>query len=506
MKFMQQDSYYNYRLFRFAYKQGNLIDKRVSIPLVISGAIFALSYPSFYPFQMGIAALAIANSALLVQIIREQNPTKVGIKPLNMTARVKRIFWTAFALWCVALPVFGYLMRDVVPGGFFFAFAAMAVFAPMFIMLGNTIMSPIETFIVQGRYVREAKAILKKHKPTVIAISGSFGKTSIKNILHHILSSSTTSFATKRSINTLMGIVRTIREEMTSPPKFFVAEVGIGDVGQMLPIMKFLDPHYGIVSSIGSPHLENFGTMDIVAREELRTSKAVAKNGGKTILSARHIASEYIKKYGSKDDIVFIGDEIEGIKQTLDGISFTLNWEGKKYKISAPIFGKHQADNIAVSFIMSRMMGVSAENIILALKSLKQTEHRLEVRKEGKLIVIDDSFNSNMAGFISALETGHEIKGKNRFILITPGMVELGDAHAEEHQTVGKIANKLADFVIAVNPDRIKDFTDQIDKKKLVKAASLGQAREWLAANAKADDVVLYENDLPDLHIEKIRI
>jgi UDP-N-acetylmuramoyl-tripeptide--D-alanyl-D-alanine ligase len=474
-----------------------LIDKRVSIPFVIAGAAIAL-FPTFYVYLAGIA---FANIALLAQIIREQNPTKVGIKPLNMTTRVKRIFYTAFVFWCAAVilaPGLFNHIQVIIP----FWFAAMALLAPVFIMLGNTIMSPIEKYIVQGRYLREAKAILKKHNPVVIGITGSFGKTSIKNILHHILNSYTASFATKRSINTIMGIVRVIREEMTSPPKFFVAEVGIGDTGQMLPIMKFLDPHYGIVSSIGSPHLENFGTMDIVAREELRTSKAVAKNGGKTILSARHIAPEYIKKHGSPNDIIFTGEEIENIKQTLDGISFTLNYEGNKYKISAPIFGKHQADNIAVSFIMARMMGVSAENIILSLKSLKQTEHRLEVRQEGGFTVIDDSFNSNMAGFISALETGDEIKGKNKFILITPGMVELGDRHAEEHTAVGKVANKLADWVVAVNPDRVRDFTGQIDSKKLIEVVSLGKAREWLAANAKAGDVVLYENDLPDYYQE----
>jgi UDP-N-acetylmuramoyl-tripeptide--D-alanyl-D-alanine ligase len=142
----------------------------------------------------------------------------------------------------------------------------------------------------------------------------------------------------------------------------------------------------------------------------------------------------------------------------------------------------------------------------LALKTLKQTEHRLEVRKEGNLTVIDDAFNSNVNGFISALNTGAEIKGKNRFILITPGMVELGALHAEQHSAAGKVANKVCDVVIAVQPERIKDFTDEVVAEKLVTAESLKQAREWLATNAHVGDVVLYENDLPDVYIERIRI
>jgi UDP-N-acetylmuramoyl-tripeptide--D-alanyl-D-alanine ligase len=142
----------------------------------------------------------------------------------------------------------------------------------------------------------------------------------------------------------------------------------------------------------------------------------------------------------------------------------------------------------------------------MALKTLKQTEHRLEVRKEGNLTVIDDAFNSNVDGFISALRTGAEIKGGNRLILITPGMVELGKLHAEHHGAAGRVANEACEVVIAVKPERIKDFTDKIDDKKLVRAQNLGEAREWLAANARAGDVVLYENDLPDVYIEKIRI
>jgi UDP-N-acetylmuramoyl-tripeptide--D-alanyl-D-alanine ligase len=303
-----------------------------------------------------------------------------------------------------------------------------------------------------------------------------------------------------------MGIVRVIREEMNAAPKYFVAEMGIGDRGQMPELTRFINPQYGIITAVGAAHLANFKKIETVAREKFRLSKWVHKNGGQTILSAANIAPEFIEKYKSPNDIVFTGNEISDVRQTIDGLTFALKHDGKKYEIFAPIYGIHQAQNIALAFIMARMIGVAADAIITALKTLKQTEHRLELRAEGNLTVLDDSFNSNVNGFLSALETGAAIRGRGRFILITPGMVELGDMHAEQHKTVGVRANDLCDIVIAVNPDRIKDFTDRIDADKLVCAESLKQAREWLAANGRAGDVVLYENDLPDVYIEKIRI
>lgn len=497
LKFMQQDSYYNYRLFRFAYRERNLIDTRVTIPVLFTALTYTIvgNGAVLEPWIMIVPIIALA-----IQIFRETNPLKGGIKPLVMTPRAKRIFYSAFALWLCAIAI-----PFILHSSFIFYYAAMVLFAPIFLMAGNFIMKPVERIISQ-RFVNEAKAILKKYNPTIIGITGSFGKTSLKNILHHVLDSYSTSFATKRSINTLMGIVRVIREEMTSAPKYFVAEMGIGDTGQMPDLVKFLDPDYGIITAIGSAHLGNFGTIEKIAREKFRLSKQVAKNGGQTILATENIPAVFIDKYRAANDILFSNDVITNVKQTIDGLSFTLNYDGKKHEITAPVYGAHNAQNISLAFMMARILGVDADSIILSLKTLKQTEHRLEVRKEGAFTVMDDAFNSNVKGFLSALETGAAIKGNNRFIIITPGMVDLGTAHTEHHRKAGIKANTVCDVVIAVNPTRIRDFTNEIAKDKLVEVESLAKAREWLASNGRPGDIVLYENDLVDVYIEKIKI
>jgi len=489
MKFMQQDNYYNKRFLRFAAKGLQLLDKHVSIPM-LAAAIIGEDW-----------ALAIPIAALAAQIIFEKNPSKGAIKPLNITARVKRIFGVAFGLWIMAAA--GALIVPAEYAAYYLT--ALAVLAPGFLMMANFLLVPVEKLINQ-KFINEAKAKLKKFNPVVVGITGSFGKTSVKNILQHIMESCSTSFATKRSINTLMGIVRAIREDMTVAPKYFVAEIGIADRGQMAEMLRFINPKHGILTAVGAAHLANFKKVETVAREKFRLSQWVGKNNGRTIINALNIDSKFIEKYGNKSDIIFDGGAIERIKQTEDGLSFSLKYDNETHEIFAPVYGRHQAENIAMAFIMARILGAPADGIILALKTLKQTEHRLELRRENGLRILDDSFNSNMSGFLSALKTGAELKGKNKFILITPGIVELGKLHAEQHRIVGTAANELADTVVAVQPERIKDMTERIDKKKLVLADSLAAARKWLGENARENDIVLYENDLPDLYIEKIRI
>ena len=493
-KFMQQQNNYNYRLWRFAYLQRNIIDKRVAIPSLIAAVGFVLMPNTVWA--------AIPAAALGIAVIREKNPLKGGIKPLVMTPRIKRMFWTAFILWTLTVLFFTvslFKMLIIVP--------IMALAAPLFIMAANKIMAPVE-WLNGRKYIIEGRRNLEKYNPTVIAITGSFAKTSMKNILHHILSSASTSLTTKRSINTLMGLVRVAREELNSDYKFFVAEVGMGAPGQIIEIAKFLNPKHGMIMSVGTKYFENFKRgQDGIAKELFVLSKYIARRGGRTMINAESVAPEFIKKYAAPNDIIIDGDIATDIKQKRDGIYFTVNYGGEKTKLFAPVFGTHQAKNIAMAFIMARDLGVPKDSIVQALKSLPQTEHRLEVKEEGGLTILDDSYNSNMSGFISAMELGESFRKKGqKFIVVTPGMVSLGDLHAEQHSAVGKVANKLADKVIAIGADRIRDFTNEILPEKLVEAASQTEARAWIASNTKPGDIVLYENDLPDLYVEKISV
>jgi UDP-N-acetylmuramoyl-tripeptide--D-alanyl-D-alanine ligase len=229
--------------------------------------------------------------------------------------------------------------------------------------------------------------------------------------------------------------------------------------------------------------------------------KSVAENKGVSVVNSARANA----KLPPGKHVKFDSRSITNVRQSLDGISFTLAYDGERHRISAPLWGEHQAENIAAAFIMARVLGVPAATITARLKTTPQTAHRLEV-KRGPITVIDDGFNSNVDGFLSALSTLRQISGKGRAILITPGMVELGAKHSEHHETAGSASAKQADIVIAVRGERIRDFTKHIPPGKLVEVPSFAEATRWMTRHARPGDAVLYENDLPDVYEEKISI
>lgn len=187
-------------------------------------------------------------------------------------------------------------------------------------------------------------------------------------------------------------------------------------------------------------------------------------------------------------------------------------WEGQDYTLQAPLYGLHHGANMAISFAAAAKMGIAPADIITALSRCPQITHRLEVKRisDGS-ILIDDAFNSNPQGFASALELLPVLKDDGgRSILITPGMVELGPAHDEEHTKIGELAAKTCDIVLAVSPERIGSFTkafkERAPDKELLEFATFKDAEAWLVANRKSGDVVLIENDLPDLYEQVPRL
>jgi UDP-N-acetylmuramoyl-tripeptide--D-alanyl-D-alanine ligase len=284
-------------------------------------------------------------------------------------------------------------------------------------------------------------------------------------------------------------------------------------------------PHYGIITSIGAAHYERFKSIDTVAKAKFELAQAVFQNNqdGFVVINNEMVPTKYTEEYTQgnykrvklvsiKEHKKFENFIISKEKETTKGLEFELKINGKSYKISAPIYGKHQIQNIALCFVMACSLGMKPNTIIAALETLPQTQHRLEVKKQGKVTIIDNAYNSNFTGFSSSLETLKLLKPKNgRTILVTPGMVELGKLHNEQHFEIGKKAGEIADITIVVASHRIKSFiegfyTTSKSTQKLIEMPTFEKAREWLNLNTKAEDVILFENDLPDLFESRVSI
>jgi UDP-N-acetylmuramoyl-tripeptide--D-alanyl-D-alanine ligase len=157
-------------------------------------------------------------------------------------------------------------------------------------------------------------------------------------------------------------------------------------------------------------------------------------------------------------------------------------------------------------------MGLDAETAILAMRTTPQIAHRLEVKRQPDgTVIIDDGYNSNPKGFASALDILPLLVGPGgRRILATPGMVELGEAHEEEHKRIGALAGERVDILIAVAPRRIDALIDAYKAARpdgtVVEADSFAEAQSWMAGNLKPGDAVLIENDLPDLYERRLSL
>jgi UDP-N-acetylmuramoyl-tripeptide--D-alanyl-D-alanine ligase len=373
---------------------------------------------------------------------------------------------------------------------------------------------------VQRRYWDEAHEKLQRLDPVVIGITGSYGKTSVKHILGHVLETAAPTLITPGSVNTAMGIARVIRERLQPHHKYFVVEMGAYGIGSIRRLCALTPPKLGIVTAIGKAHYERFKSLDAVAQAKFELAEAARDNGGTVLIAADTLEfarpREFLERH--RDIVVTVGEDdaadlaMTALRQETDGIVAVVTWHGVEYELRAPLYGLHQARNVALAFAAACTLGLTPEDVVASLRSTPQIAHRLEVRRQGDgAIMIDDAYNSNPVGFASALALLDVLRRPDgRRILVTPGMVELGSEHDAEHARIGRLAAEHVDVLVAVAPHRVaplaEAFSDAAPQREIVSCAGFAEARFWLDKNLGGRDVVLIENDLPDLLEQKLRL
>lgn len=523
---LQQEDYDNARLSTWIIKN-KVFDSRVSqFLIVITGIVLFTELPP--SILHVIVFLGFVFAAYF-----EKDARKDSKKGLVLTKRATRIL--------IAGLIFSAASATI---AFYISFPAIWILCvhliPLCLILGNASLAPYES-MVQNQFYKEAQSKLKDINPKVIAITGSYGKTSTKHILGHILKAYAPTLTTPGSVNTVMGVARIIREDMTANHKFFITEMGAYGPGSISRLCEFTPPDYGIITSIGHAHYERFKSLDTVAQAKYELAESVISRGGTMVVHEKTLKYEHSRNIRNQNMSRFIAcgepmreyrkpkteqeysyltpDDlhIKSVKQTPKGICVEIDWKGEHYTLRAPLFGTHHGHNIALAFACARTLGMDAKDIKTALASLPQIRHRLEVKEmPDKSIIIDDAYNSNPPGFRAALHVlgvlardQKETKGRGRAILITPGIVELGAAHAETHRTLGRLAADICDIVVVVNPKRIPSFIEGFYEKKsniLKEFKSFQEAQKWVVSNKQDGDVVLIENDLPDIYEGVLKI
>lgn len=382
-------------------------------------------------------------------------------KPLVWTGRIKRFFTllviSSILLWFVAGCTF--------------------VFAPF---IAAWIMSLIVEKILFLGFKAKAKAKIEGMKDlVVVGITASYGKTSVKNFLAHILQGSFRTYATPRSVNTLGGIMKDINDDLPNNTQVYIAEMGARVKGDIAEITTFVNPHYAVVGKIGPAHIEYFKTLEAISATKLE------------ILQSNRLKEAWLHEstmVKPSQNLHIFGSDIQDIKSTLDYTSFIL--DGTRYEAS--ILGDFHAINLAAAIKVANALGVDKETIQKRLKTLKATPHRLQRIDAGGKLILDDSFNGNIDGMMASFALASTHSGRK--VVITPGLVEAGE---ELNVQVAKRANEVFDLVIVTGELNLAIFEKYVDKNKLLKLAQKSEMQDMLIKHTKAGDLILFANDAP---------
>jgi UDP-N-acetylmuramoyl-tripeptide--D-alanyl-D-alanine ligase len=350
----------------------------------------------------------------------------------------------------------------------------------------------------------------------VVAITGSYGKTSTKFVIDSFLKERMNVCVTPGSYNTPMGICKVINNDLQSNHQVLILEMGARYEGNIQELCNIAQPDISVVTNVGIAHLETFGSKEAIAREKSTLAREL-KPGGALILNGD---DPIVREMGhDRSDIqrIITGEkdrQVWAVDHSIDenGTGFTLNWHQNdktdSTRVQTKLLGNHNTQNILQASAVAQLFNIRIKTVAVAASRMEPVEHRLELKKRGDLTVIDDAFNSNPVGAKNAIDILAEFNSGRR-IIITPGMIELGELEEQENKRLGEhIAKSGIELAILVGEQQtvpIKQGIDESeapDKPQVKVVSTLFEANDILSSYARAGDVVLYENDLPDSYNE----
>jgi len=452
--FMTNMQWYSYKLTRVLFHHTKTWWHLVYflVPLFL---YFAVSHESNFSIVVTLVYIA-----MLYLWRKEQD------KPLVFTGRVKR-FFAALVFFTLFLVMMKFILK----------FEILIVLIPLLLAYATSAM--MEKMLFLG-FQKKAEAKLEAMpNMVVVGVTASYGKTSIKNYIAHLLSKKYKVYATPRSVNTFGGVLKDINDDLPADTEVYVVEMGARGEGDIKEITQFVNPHLAIVGKIGPAHIEYFKTL-----ENIRNTKM-------EILSSERLKEAWVHDSAMLQPIKHIhsfGKEIHDIRATLDGLDFKMDDEA----YHANILGSFNAMNLAAAIKIAKALEVDEESIKKQLNTLEPTAHRLQRMDAGGKVIIDDSFNGNIDGMMEGFNLASTYEGRK--VLITPGLVEVDD---ELNVQVAQRANEVFDLVVATGDLNYEIFKEHVDASKLVKLESKDKMQEMLIEQTKVGDLILFANDAP---------
>ncbi len=522
-RFYQIEEYKSNRYLRWWLRECERVIPARALGAVVVGValavVFSESPESILPALVGIGASMVA----------VWPPDEGEIKKaFNPTQRARRLLGASFlvtalmlAVWVAVVSAVSIQDYELQVVGVMLVGLVVFIAVPLWLALGNLLMTPVEGYL-RGRFVANARGIMADLQPRVIGITGSYGKTTTKNFVADILNGRYKAYPTPKSYNTMMGVCIAINNDLKNDysVNHFIVEMGAYIQGEIARIAALTPPDISIVTEVGPQHLERFGSLENIREAKYEIIKALPPDGlGVFNWDNPYVRDMYERGYPSNriaiskaidpadalaDGPRFVATDID---ETLDGLTFTVHdvHTGEKADFVAPVLGLHNVTNILLATAVAVYEGMPLRDVAFRVKTLAPSESRLVRQTTANgITIINDAYSANPAGVVSSLRVLGMHKTGRR-LLVTPGMVELGDLHERENKRLGEIAAQYATDIILVGKEQTRPIYEGLQAvdfpaDRLQVVDELRQAMDWYQTHLSSGDTVLFLNDLPDTY------
>lgn len=485
----QQDHYDVKKLFKYSYKV-------YCHKLFILILIMVLLYFLFNPYH------TIIN--LFICLFLVIKPPKYIVK-LHFTKRIIRLTITYLIITSI--------IALLIPLKFINNFILINLLMPFLIIIVNYINYPVEKAI-SNKYIKQAKLCLDSHKNLIkIAITGSYGKTTVKNIINFVLEKSYLTLATPKSYNTILGLCKTINNDLKTNTEVLICEMGANHLNEINTMSSFILPHIACITEIGPQHLETFKTIDNIVKAKFEIintmgfNKTIILNGDNPLIKNKKIISIKNVCYvgQNKSNNIYVEDIV--IKE--DTMNFNIIDKDNVLHICTHLLGIHNINNILIAYGVIKAL--KKYNIIISnkefeerIKLINSIPHRLEYKKVNNFHIYDDSYNANIVGFFNAIQVMKSLHTKK--VIITPGIVDTGiESESINKSAATFLLNNFDDIYLIKNKMTIfyQEVFDSVKEKYYI-FNSFKEAYNYFKIKYKNEEVsLLIENDLPDNFLER---
>nr|WP_246344826.1 UDP-N-acetylmuramoyl-tripeptide--D-alanyl-D-alanine ligase [Conexibacter arvalis] len=444
------------------------------------------------------------------------------IKPLVFTPRARRLFGLQLALAAIPLALVVALGGDGIwaPGVVGAVGALELLLAPWLLAgVANTLLRPVQKADNQ-RFLNRAQQRLRDVRPLVVGITGSYGKTTTKACVTAVLDLLGPSYPTPASFNSTLGVVRAINEGLLPQHQSFVVEMGAYRTGDVRELCELVHPRVGVLTAIGPAHLERFGSLDVTEQAKGELADAIPADGGLFVTRADDERTLRVARTRAAGRVLLFAPAphpeadlwAEDVRMEEGRTRFALvvragvaGSEEGRAEVRARLLGEHNVANLLAAAAVGVGEGLALNDVARALGRVAPPDHRLApiVNRAAGVVVIDDSYNANPEGAAAALGVLRDHPAARR-LLVTPGMVELGEREQEENRRLGALAAEVADVAILIGP-RGADVAAGMraagaPDERILTLPDGPAAHAKLAELTRAGDVILFENDLPDVY------